>query len=229
MKVTIHNSEKYDNFPALESYPEKSAYHPVVLIHGYGGCKEEMLPFAVRLGMAGFKCYIPDLPGHGENKNIFSLKEAGALIGKINSDFASKLEPAVVGHSIGVLLAFNTKASNIVAISPPAPQLTDFGGSRTQMLKTLRARKVVEETPYAGLREILKKMQYPSKKVNSLIVYAKNDLSSIIENACNLSKKYLCDLKKLPDVDHNDIINAAQTANLTIEFLNNLIKKAINE
>jgi len=39
----------------------------LVLLHGYGGRKEDHLPVAERFCAAGFRCIVPDLPGHGDN------------------------------------------------------------------------------------------------------------------------------------------------------------------
>jgi pimeloyl-ACP methyl ester carboxylesterase len=37
----------------------------VVLLHGRGGRKEDLLPVAERFVAAGFRCLVPDLPAHG--------------------------------------------------------------------------------------------------------------------------------------------------------------------
>ncbi|BCU78707.1 alpha/beta fold hydrolase [Luteolibacter sp. LG18] len=39
----------------------------IVLLHGFCGRKEDNLPIAERLCAVGFRCILPDLPGHGEN------------------------------------------------------------------------------------------------------------------------------------------------------------------
>ena len=39
----------------------------LVLLHGKNGRKEDLLPVAERFVAAGFRCVIPDMPGHGEN------------------------------------------------------------------------------------------------------------------------------------------------------------------
>lgn len=222
MKATVSEIEKFGS-PTLELRPDKGKSCLVLLLHGYGGCKEEMLPIATKLNMLGYVCYIPDLPGHGKNKQAFCLDETEVFIDKINSDFVALSETTIIGHSVGALIAFNTNVENVVSISPPVPQIIDFEGSKTKMLKTLRVRRVIENAPFAGLREILNKMHYPAKGANSLIVHAKNDLSSIIENSKELSKKYACALKIIQNANHNDIVSANQTTTLIIEFLNKLI------
>ncbi len=51
----------------------------LVLTHGRKGRKEDYLPIADRLCAAGFRCVIPDLPGHGdhpENVATYGVREA---------------------------------------------------------------------------------------------------------------------------------------------------------
>ena len=40
----------------------------VVILHGRSGRKEDMLPIAERFCAIGFRCLLPDMPGHGDNK-----------------------------------------------------------------------------------------------------------------------------------------------------------------
>jgi uncharacterized protein len=52
----------------------------LVLTHGRKGRKEDYLPVAERLCAAGFRCVIPDLPGHGDHPSgvaTYGLREAG--------------------------------------------------------------------------------------------------------------------------------------------------------
>lgn len=52
----------------------------LVLTHGRKGRKEDYLPIAERLCAAGFRCVIPDLPGHGDHPAdiaTYGLREAG--------------------------------------------------------------------------------------------------------------------------------------------------------
>lgn len=38
-----------------------------MLLHGHKGCKEDMLGLVERFCAEGWRCIVPDLPGHGEN------------------------------------------------------------------------------------------------------------------------------------------------------------------
>lgn len=51
----------------------------LILLHGHTGCKEDHLPVAERFCAAGFRCLLPDLPGHGQNPapySCFGMNEA---------------------------------------------------------------------------------------------------------------------------------------------------------
>lgn len=39
----------------------------IVMLHGHIGRKEDFLPICERFCAAGFRCVVPDLPGHGDN------------------------------------------------------------------------------------------------------------------------------------------------------------------
>jgi pimeloyl-ACP methyl ester carboxylesterase len=56
----------------------------VVLLHGYKGRKEDHLPVSERLCAAGFRCLLPDLPGHGDHPSAtatFGRTEADQIAG----------------------------------------------------------------------------------------------------------------------------------------------------
>jgi alpha-beta hydrolase superfamily lysophospholipase len=62
---------------ALQSYGETRG--TVVLLHGRRGRKEDYLPIAERLCACGFRCVIPDLPGHGDHPagiTTYGVREA---------------------------------------------------------------------------------------------------------------------------------------------------------
>jgi pimeloyl-ACP methyl ester carboxylesterase len=40
----------------------------IVMLHGHASRREQMLPIAERFCAAGFRCVIPDMPGHGTNR-----------------------------------------------------------------------------------------------------------------------------------------------------------------
>src|SRR5713226_9185870 len=53
--------------PALLLTPDVSPRGGSIVIHPYGGTKEQMLAVALSLVEKGIACLLPDLCGHGEN------------------------------------------------------------------------------------------------------------------------------------------------------------------
>lgn len=80
----------------------------LVLTHGRKGRKEDYLPIAERLCAAGFRCVIPDLPGHGDypaDIATYGVNEAG-LPARVLDEAARKFgfdpQPAgLMGMSMG--------------------------------------------------------------------------------------------------------------------------------
>lgn len=89
----------------------------VVMLNGHGGRKEDHLPSCERFTAAGFRCLVPDLPGHGDHpaphatfgKNECDLIEA--LVDDLHGRFALKPQPLFLyGVSQGGAIALQTAA-----------------------------------------------------------------------------------------------------------------------
>jgi dienelactone hydrolase len=69
-QFAIHEPERLligREIPALVVRPESEQAHPGVLVqHGYGASKEDVLPIALMLASFGFVTLVPDAWGHGE-------------------------------------------------------------------------------------------------------------------------------------------------------------------
>jgi len=91
----------------------------LVLLHGYQGRKEDNLPVAERFCAAGFRCLIPDLPGHGDHPAAtatFGKNEVG-LVNALLDDAARRFrfapKPAgLFGISQGGAIALQTAAQS---------------------------------------------------------------------------------------------------------------------
>ena len=74
----------------------------IVLVHGGGGCRAMFRPLARKLARAGFRCLLPDLPGHGGRKDMpLSLQSA---IAQLKHDIETNCEgqrPIYLGGSLG--------------------------------------------------------------------------------------------------------------------------------
>ncbi len=77
---------------------------PVVLVHGLGGRSEDWHNLAPYMVAAGFRVYMPDLPGYGrsDKPNNFSYSiadEANAVVGFMNAVGLGQVD--LGGHSMG--------------------------------------------------------------------------------------------------------------------------------
>jgi pimeloyl-ACP methyl ester carboxylesterase len=90
----------------------------VLLLHGYGLAQFSMLPWALRLGGAGYRCVLVDLRGHGKSTGptiYFGLKETGdlrELMDALQRDGQLRAPVSVIGDSYGATLALRLKAAD---------------------------------------------------------------------------------------------------------------------
>jgi uncharacterized protein len=95
---------------ALPTWGEIKA--TLILLHGHTGRKEDHLPVAERFCAAGFRCLLPDLPGHGDHPAryaSFGVHEASLpqeLLREASARFGFESEPcALFGISQGGAIA----------------------------------------------------------------------------------------------------------------------------
>lgn len=112
--------------------PTPFTEHPlgtVVLLHGYGLSQDSMIPWALLLSEAGWRCVLVDLRGHGDsdgNRIFFGLREAGdltALMDELERRNQASWPVSVVGVSYGAAVALRwemeePRVRSVVAISP---------------------------------------------------------------------------------------------------------------
>lgn len=190
--------------PAIIVEPDKPKF-TALLLHGYGGSKEEMLPIAYRLALVGIAGLAVDLPGHGQNKDLFNYDNAMGTVERVVSLHNPK---AVVGHSIGGRLGLKLGLP-IVVISPPLT--IAFAGSRAEMLKILRARRAREEQPYMGLRNVLEKLAGDlGDSAASITIYGGHDLKTVKDFA-KKRRSIGGNIMMVKGAGHLDIISAEET------------------
>lgn len=156
-----------------------------VLVHGYGGCKEQMLGLAARLADSGFAALCLDLRGHGEHPAPLG----GGLLQDLEAGLA-RLRPAgrtvVIGHSLGGRLALMSSADVVVAISPALPSrpsdegrqmLVHFGGTAVRATSPLQIFQLLQEMG-----------PVPSSGQSRLIIHAGGDIPSLIEGITTLAR-----------------------------------------
>lgn len=103
----------------------------VVLLHGYGVAQFAMVPWALRLAQAGWRCVLVDLRGHGYStgKRIYygmqEPQDVRQLLDQLERDGELRPPVAALGESYGAALALRLKAGDprvhrVVAIAPYA-------------------------------------------------------------------------------------------------------------
>ena len=103
----------------------------VVLLHGYGLAQFSMLPWALRLGEAGWRCVLVDLRGHGRStgKQIYygkyETRDLSQLLDALSRNGQLQAPVAALGESYGAALALRWKGvdpriQSAVALAPYA-------------------------------------------------------------------------------------------------------------
>jgi len=103
----------------------------VVLLHGYGLDQDSMVPWALLLGEAGWRCVLVDLRGHGAsdgNRIHYGLRESEdltALMNELTRRDQAAWPAAVLGVSYGAAVALRWAADDarvhpVIAITPYA-------------------------------------------------------------------------------------------------------------
>jgi dienelactone hydrolase len=169
--------------PALLLTPDVSPRGGSIVIHPYGGTKEQMLAVALSLVEKGIACLLPDLCGHGENHaeiGVGMLEEMQAGI-----QYARRFGPtSAVGISLGGRLALMSSADCMVAISPAV--VAEISPQGKWMFENFPSPAVRE--PYSGyVTELLDKLgPVPKHARPCLLLYAERDIPMILEGAAGL-------------------------------------------
>lgn len=152
-----------------------------VIVHGYGGCKEEQLGLAMRVAEAGLVACSIDLRGHGEHKlqmddNV--MDDVNAAIGHCRQ-FG---RVTAVGHSMGGRLSLLSDADHKIAISPAFTKT--YNAQTLDTLKSLRSYRVHEPTPGKAF-DVLQNLPVwqGSEGERPLIIYGSRDVRDIM-SAC---------------------------------------------
>jgi pimeloyl-ACP methyl ester carboxylesterase len=120
----------------------------VVLLHGRNMRKEDLLPVAERFVAAGFRCLIPDLPGHGESplpvmafgSSDFERSLPRKIVADVRKHFALPVEPtALWGMSMGGAFAVSA-ASESPKLWDALVVVSSFGALQPVMDRQVPAR-----------------------------------------------------------------------------------------
>jgi acetyl esterase/lipase len=157
-----------------------------VIVHGYGGSKEEQLGLAWRIAEIGITACAIDHRGHGEHKLPLDedvLQDLEAAItycrrfGKV----------AAIGHSSGGRLCLISSADFAIGISPALK--SEYSAETEKIVKGMRSYRARESFPGANF-EILRKLPVPQSIDNTrtLILFGSRDVPEIV-SACKELKK----------------------------------------
>lgn len=189
--------------PAYLLLPQDSRKNAVVL-HGYGGTKEETLGLGLAAAAAGYAAYVPDLPGHGAHPET--------LTGDSIREFAASLRSAgfaaAIGHSLGGLVTMVLKTGTVCLLSVPLE--AKFTGKKSELLWVLRARRVREKKPYAGLEEAFTALGATWPEPPVLLLYAARDLPVCLAAAAR-GKETGWEVRAVRGTGHLDVVSAPET------------------
>lgn len=170
-----------------------------VVVHGYGGFKEETLGLAWRIAEKGFITGAIDLRGHGEHpldldENILLDLETSI------SYFRQFGKVTAVGHSLGGRLSLISSADYAIGISPAI--VKEFSPQTQQLIKENRDYRVRRSN--ITVFQILKNLPSYNTKKNSLILYGERDVPEIISK-CQELDSYGEQTVKIDKALHSDI------------------------
>ncbi len=193
--------------PCVKLIPPVS-HGAAVIVHGYGGCKEEQLGLAWRIAETGLTACAIDHRGHGENKLLLDegvLQDVEAAI-KYCCGFG---KVAAIGHSSGGRLCLISSADFFIGISPALK--TEYSAETQRIISDLRGYRVRES--FSGVNfEILKKLPVPQSINNerALILFGSRDVPEIVSSCKELKAKGNVGVE-IGRALHNDIFLLEET------------------
>jgi dienelactone hydrolase len=188
LRVTDLRSADNHDIPSYLFLPETPRGGAAV-VHGYGGCKEQMLGISARLAEEGWATVALDLRGHGEHPAPLDeglLQDLEAVLNWLRRYG----RVVAVGHSLGGRLALISSADLVIAISPAVASRPSEEGR--QMLLAFGSTTVRSPSP-TYILELLQRMEEvkePTRPV--LLLHGDQDILTLIEGirrvAGNLSQ-----------------------------------------
>ena len=198
---------KHNETPGILITPELSK-GSVLVAHGYGGCKEEIIGLSLKIAVLGFTVYTIDIQGHGENTSPLSF----GVVHEISDcvEFCRQFgKVTVIGHSLGGRLALTSAADFAVGISPA---LADEYDQKTHsVLKSKRQFRVREINPDI-LFELVRDLPVFHPNSKSFILFAAKDIPEIFDEC----KKLQSDIRavEIQNASHSDIYLLEKTFSL---------------
>jgi len=180
----------------------------LLVVHGYGGCKEEQLGLAWRIAEIGFATYAIDLRGHGENE----LPLDGNVLEDVQTavrHFRPFGDVVVIGHSLGARLGLLSDADYKIGISPALGR--EFSAQTQRLITEMRSHRVREVSPginFDALNHL--PVWKPVETSNALLLYGSRDVPEII-TSCEGAKRDGVDVVRIDHALHSDIFLNGET------------------
>ena len=189
-----------------------------VIVHGYGGCKEEQPGLAWRIAEIGIKTCVIDLRGHGENELPFD--ENVILDVKTAIEYCRPFGKVVaIGHSLGGRLSLLSDADYIIGLSPAFNKT--FSIQTQETIKALRGYRVQEVYPNILFKTLSNLPEWQFDESSNIdIIVGSRDVPEIISTSNELKGKGVS-VTQIDKALHNDIF----LLEITFEKIINLLKE----
>ena len=202
----------------------------LVMVHGRKGRKEDYLLIAERLCAVGFRCLLPDMPGHGEHPApviYYGVREAGLparVLSEAAQKFAFTAQPAgLMGMSMGGSVAMHSagqadapwRAMGIIssfhAFAPAIDvQSVKMIGGLLGKPWAVAAGLVYEWKSGLSVQEIRPHEHAMGLTIPTLIAHGKDDKIVPIESGRQLFAALPEDTPKqwveIPEADHHNVL-----------------------
>jgi pimeloyl-ACP methyl ester carboxylesterase len=189
----------------------------VVVLHGYGGCKEEQLGLAWRLAQLGLAACAVDLRGHGENRLPLDEdipKDVDAVVAYCRRWG----QVAAIGHSLGGRLALTSSADCAIGISPTLD--TAFSVQTRRLIASVRGYRVNETDPDAIFKILAGLPQWqPESGKPAMIIFGARDVPEIARTCKELRQRGVRGIVEIDHALHSDIFLSEATIDRVAEQL----------
>lgn len=194
----------------------------ILLLHGYGGAKEETLGLGYRLAETRGEAICVDLRGHGENMSPASIETLDDINALVNSLKSQKRIVFAIGHSFGGLIALLSEADFRIGISPA------FGKPLTPSLKAmirdLRSYRVTDDSD--DVFEIIENLspKYMPDRTRDFVITAEKDPAEI-KNMAEIVNVGGVRVAEIPRAGHGDVFLYETTYRLINDFIDERLRE----
>lgn len=214
----------------MDLAPSGEIIGTLLILHGRTGMKEDYLAVAERFCAVGFRCVIPDLPGHGANKHEFTtygVREAPAVLKcyeEASSKYGFAQEPCMMlGQSMGGAYAVQVAALDgspfqaMVVVSSFDKLQTVVRGETSELLGDVvgtavsgSVEHVFEWKTGVKISEINTAKKAPGIRIPTLVIHGESDQTIPVASGKKLYQSFPSDLEKqwlvVPEAGHNNIL-----------------------